>query len=221
MDHQALIKKEFSSLINEGRTILVAAGFQNGEFVDYPPLNDYTRFRTSALNLVRRSCGSDSDHYVSLKYFADDKDKMSSSYHLLDCLGILEAAQRDFESGLLFDLRSLIFSEVLGDFIEQAEALFLAGYYAAAAVLIGGVLEDTLRKLAVNNNIKIPDRKSLDPINIELARAELYDKLTQKRITALADLRNTAAHGHFDKVKKDDVEDMINWVRRFTADYLK
>jgi hypothetical protein len=49
----------------------------------------------------------------------------------------------------------------------------------------------------------------------------VYSKLVQKRITALADIRNNADHGHFDKFSSDDVEDMVKWLRRFTADYLE
>ncbi len=37
----------------------------------------------------------------------------------------------------------------------------------------------------------------------------------------LADIRNNADHGHFDKFKREDVEDMVKWVKRFGADYLQ
>ena len=57
-------------------------------------------------------------------------------------------------------------------------------------------------------------------LNADLARAAVYDKLVQKRITALADIRNNSDHGHFDKYTAEDVEDMIKWVKRFSADYL-
>jgi len=53
-----------------------------------------------------------------------------------------------------------------------------------------------------------------------LASAGIYDKLVLKRITALAELRNSADHGHFDKVGDEDARDMVGYVRRFCADYL-
>jgi hypothetical protein len=55
-------------------------------------------------------------------------------------------------------------------------------------------------------------------MNSELAKATVYNLLKQKQITALADLRNKAAHnqGGF---TKEDVEDMIRNVRRFMEDY--
>ena len=58
------------------------------------------------------------------------------------------------------------------------------------------------------------------PLGRSSTRAGVYDKFVQKRITALADIRNNADHGHFNKYKLEDVEDMIKWVRRFSADYL-
>jgi len=58
-------------------------------------------------------------------------------------------------------------------------------------------------------------------LTISLAKAEVYDKLVQKKITVIADIRNNADHGNFDKFKHEDVEDMIKWIRGFTTDYLK
>jgi hypothetical protein len=48
----------------------------------------------------------------------------------------------------------------------------------------------------------------------------VYDKLTQKEITAKPDLRNNADHGHFAKVRAEDAADMVKWIRRFVTDYL-
>ena len=86
---------------------------------------------------------------------------------------------------------------------------------------MGAVLEDTLRKLCANNGISVPEKTKIDRLNAELAKAGVYNKLVQKRITALADIRNNADHGHFDEFTEDDVEDMVKWVRKFTADHLQ
>lgn len=222
MKVQEAIKQGFSKLINEGNKILLNAGWTGNAYSNaHPPTNDYYRFRTESMNLIRRSCGEDSDHYLGLKRIAEDMAMSSNSYYFVHCMGILEAAQRDFEGGLLFDMRSLISAEVLGDFIEQSEALLDAGYYVPAASLAGAVLEDALRKLCEKHNLTIQKSTKIDSLNVDLARANIYDKLVQKRITALADIRNNADHGHFDKFAQPDVEDMVKWVRSFSADYLK
>ncbi len=222
MKTQDLIKGSFEQLVDEGHQILRQAGWDgNGYQNRFPAANDYYRFRTETMNLVRRSCGESSDHYRELKRLAETEETSTNSYYFVHCFGVLEAAQRDFEAGILFDMRALITAEVLGDFIEQSEALLKAGYHVPAASLAGAVLEDTLRKLYEKHSVTIPASSKIDGLNVELARADVYDKLVQKRITALADIRNNADHGHFDKFTKSDVEDMVKWVRSFSADYLQ
>lgn len=221
MNTQEFIKQSFARLIEEGRQILQQAGWDSNNYHKHPSENDYYRFRTESMNLVRRSCGEDSDHYRELKQIAETKETSTNSFYFIHCFGVLEAAQRDFEAGILFDMRALIASELLGDFIEQSEALLTAGYHIPAASLAGAVLEDTLRKLCEKHKIPIPASTKIDRLNADLSRAGVYDKLVQKRITALADIRNNADHGHFDKFTKSDVEDMVKWVRNFSADHLK
>lgn len=217
-----IISKRFSDLISEGDEILEAVGWDGQKYHgDYPGDEDFFRFRTEAMNIIRRSCGDQSDHYRALQDLAADKVYGDNSYIMPRYLGVVRAAQRDFDSGLLFDLRSLVAAELIGDFVEQAKQLLREGYYVPAASLAGAVLEDSLRKLCAAKDITVPHVTKIDALNSELARAQIYDKLVQKRITALADIRNNADHGHFDKFNKEDVEDFINWLGRFTADYLK
>lgn len=64
------------------------------------------------------------------------------------------------------------------------------------------------------------EKTKIDSLNSELAKAGVYDKLVQKEITAKADIRNNADHGHFDKFKDYNVVDMIKWTRRFCGEYL-
>ena len=54
-------------------------------------------------------------------------------------------------------------------------------------------------------------------MNAALAKAGKYNKLMQKRITALADIRNSAAHGNFNQFTQQDVKNMINEVEQFLA----
>ena len=88
----------------------------------------------------------------------------------------------------------------------------------AAAVTAGTVLETSLRQLCDENNI---GHGKLDKMNADLAKAGVYNVLTQKRVTALADIRNNAAHGKPDEFKKEDVNDMIRDVNNFLVDHLK
>jgi len=215
------INAKFQALLQEGQQILSSCGWDGSEYYRRPSEVDYRRFRTEAMNLVRRVCGESSDHYQELKRLAEGERTSENSYYLKDCLGVLQAAQKDYEGGFLFDLRALVAADVIGDFIGQAEALVTEGYHAPAASLAGAVLEDTLRKMCEANGIPIPERTKIDKLNADLAKAGAYNKLIQKRITVLADVRNNADHGRFDEFTKADVEDMVNWVRKFTADHLE
>jgi hypothetical protein len=109
---------------------------------------------------------------------------------------------------------------VFDDFLEQAQHLFDQGYYQPAAVLAGGVLEDSLRKLSDRNNITLPTKPKLDSMNAELAKKGVYNVLVQKRVTWLADIRNKAAHGLWSEFTVQDVEAMLRQVRDFVTDYL-
>jgi hypothetical protein len=51
------------------------------------------------------------------------------------------------------------------------------------------------------------------------AICQVYDKNMQKRITALAGIRNSAAHGEGESLKREDVATMIGDVRRFLTDH--
>jgi hypothetical protein len=220
MNIQQQIIDSFKNLETEGKQILSKSGWDGKEYQSFPNEIDYFRFRTQSMNLVRRACGENSDHYKQLTQLATGKDS-DNSFYFVHCYGVVVAARRDFELGLLFEIRSLITAEVLEDFLIQAEYLLKNGYYIPAASLAGAVLEDTLRKLGEKKGIAIPEKTKIDSLNSELARNDVYDKLIQKRITALADIRNNADHGHFDKFSKEDVEDMLKWIIRFTSDYLK
>ena len=212
--------QKFAKLIAEGRSIVGEAGWDGQQYQHHPDDVDYRRFRTEALNLARIACGPNSDHYKELLRIAEHESSQSNSYYLKDCLGVLQAANQDFVDGLLFDVRAVVAAEVLGDFIDQAETLLQAGYLAAAVSLAGAVLEDALRKIATASGLVVPEKTKIDTLNADLARIGVYDKLVLKRITALAELRNSADHGHFDRITNEDARDMVNYVRRLCADFL-
>ncbi|WP_212566861.1 hypothetical protein, partial [Aromatoleum tolulyticum] len=60
---------------------------------------------------------------------------------------------------------------------------------------------------------------TIDPLNTELARQEVYSKLTQKQITSWAHIRNKAAHGEFAEYNKEQVQMMLLFVQGFAAEH--
>jgi hypothetical protein len=172
------------------------------------------------MNLIQRVCGQNSSHYEAIKRVAEGAASENNSYYYSNCVGILEAAYSDFQDGFLSELRLLVRANLLDDFLSQAEALAEQGFHVAAVSLAGAVLEDTLRKLCDQKSISYGAKTKIDALNAELAKANVYDKLIQKEITAKADLRNTADHGHFGKVRGEDAADMVRWIRRFVTENL-
>jgi hypothetical protein len=174
-------------------------------------------WKVKARNLLGKACGKDSEHY---KEFVEYENPGSYGTYLgaLESLkSIFNAAKEDFEGGYLQSTRSLVQAEVFDSELEQATELHKSGYQSAAAVVAGVVLETTLRELCDRAGIS---HGKLDKINADLAKNGNYNKLIQKRITALADIRNSAAHGKPDEFTDDDVRDMIRDVERFVAEHL-
>jgi HEPN domain-containing protein len=215
-----IILKKFEKLKGTAQRIFQECGWDNGEWDRFPNTSDYLTFRVEVTNLVEKICGKNSSHYLELRNIANSKEMVSNPYYFSLCSGILEAAYNDFTEGFLADLKLLVSADIFIELLEQAETLFKADYYIPAASLAGAILEDTLKKICIKQNIEIPDKPNINKLNSLLAKEGIYEKLQQKRITTYADVRNNADHGDFDKFKKEDVEDMLKWIPRFQEEYL-
>ena len=151
---------------------------------------------------------------------------MHSNHHenVANVVGILKGVQHEIENGLLTNFRSLIQAEIFSDFLEMAEYLLGEGYKDAAAVLLGAVLEDSLRKIADSNGVDTLNAQgkplSIEPLNTSLRKKEVYGPLIQKQITSWANLRNDAAHGHYDRYDAEQTRQMLLFVQKFCSDFL-
>ncbi|HCW3775350.1 TPA: HEPN domain-containing protein, partial [Acinetobacter baumannii] len=133
-------------------------------------------------------------------------------------LPVIKATYDDFKNGFLITFKQIVQAEVFDSELEQAKSLLENGYKNAAAVIAGVVLETAIKELCLNNNIDL-EKKRLTRLNDDLAKAGVYNTLEQKRITALADIRNNAAHGKYDEFTIEDVERMISDIERFLLTY--
>jgi hypothetical protein len=143
---------------------------------------------------------------------------VSSSYVVKVLFGIAKALRADYEAGRMKTLQEIIHADMFSDFLEMAEYLLAEGYKDPAAVMIGSVLEEHLRKLCEKNNINIIENdrpKKADRLNNELSAANIYTKLDQKSITAWLDLRNKAAHGKYSEYAKEQVALMLQGIQNF------
>ncbi len=132
--------------------------------------------------------------------------------------GILTSLKIAYESGYLTSITELIHADLFSDFIDMAEYLLSEGYKDPAAVIIGSVLEEHLRKLNDKNGIAVESfgrPKKVDLLNSELAAKTVYSKLDQKSITSWLDLRNKAAHGKYSDYTKEQVALQIQSIQNF------
>lgn len=136
--------------------------------------------------------------------------------------GILESAKREFVFGLLAHPKIIATADSMEDLLEQADYLLEQDYKDAACVLVGGVLEETLRSMLENKypSIKCNPKEGLRKFNELLHKqASAYDKATFKLIDGYAELRNLAAHGKYNQYTKDQVREFILFARNFISNW--
>ena len=223
-----LITQEIEEIIVTGEK-LVADASVSKNWLGHDRAQELMSITARGGQLITRLYGSDS-HYFQMFKAATQIQNFNKLFqenyrHVADLVGIFKAVEHDIKSGMLANFRSLIQAEIFADFLDMAEHLHRENYKDAAAVLLGAVLEDSLRKVADTNGVDILNSKgkplTLDPLNISLTKKGVYNALVQKQITSWANLRNDAAHGHFDKYDSAQVQQMLLFVQKFCADYLK
>lgn len=185
-----------------------------GTYVDQTALLNW---QVKVRHLLSSVCGPDSQHFI-IFLEAEKPTPYTTNHELFQRMNaVFLAAKEDYEGGYLHTIRNLIQANVFASELEQAEELLASGYYTAAAVIAGVVLETRLRQLCEDRGISTG---KLDKMNADLAKADVYNKLAQKQITALADIRNSAAHGETGRFGPNDVTNMLRDVQNLLADRL-
>ena len=186
---------------------------------------EFIQFHAAALHFIENTLGKDTQYYREM----NDHCQMAAPFHVKAGKAILEEVREELDSSWLWSTYGIAAADVYSDFLEMAEALLDAGYKDAAAVMLGSVLEEHLRLLCRRHGIAsitqtngrdVP--KKADALNSELAKTNVYDKLEQKWVTTALDLRNKAAHGHYDEYDKDQVASILlrsiqHFIQKFPA----
>ena len=223
-----LITREIEEMIATGEK-LVADASVSENWLTYDCVQELMSITARGGQLITRLYGSGSHCFQMFKTATQRQhfNKMSrrNYRHVADLVGIFKAVEHDIKSGMLANFRNQIQAEIFADFLDMAEHLHREKYKDAAAVLLGAVLEDSLRKIADGSGVNILNSKgkplTIDPLNAALAKKGVYTPLVQKQITSWANLRNDAAHGHFDRYDSAQVQQMLLFVQKFCADHLK
>ncbi|MCQ8119617.1 hypothetical protein [Methylomonas rosea] len=168
-------------------------------------------------NLLASACGKESEHFKAFVKAEEPSFYEENPTRLSRLRAVFLAAKEDFEGGYLSSVRNLVQAEVFSTELEQARELLNAGYRIPAAVICGVVLETNLRSLCEAHSLSLG---KLDKMNADLAKVGQYNSLVQKRITALAAIRNSAAHGNSAEFDDANVRSMIEEVEKLVADWL-
>ena len=181
-------------------------------------VSNYSLLLTGAESLILKLVGENSPHYKNLQQSM--MSQKADDCKLAEVNGILRALRDELNQGLLGEVENLVRGEVFTDFLEMAHHLLETGYKDPAAVLVGTVLENSLKKLAEENDIQFKDNASIGALNKALAKAKVYTRLKQQQVQAWAAIRNSAAHGNTDEYNADDVKYMLEGVQSFLTEHL-
>jgi len=218
------IIKRYEELIDEAKHILTLSRAQSnslgGSYITLGEDGDaqYLAWKVKVKSLLKSSCGENSIHLQDFIHSEKQQGMDNKTYVLKRLSPVLIAAYDDFKNGFLVTFKQIVQAEVFDNELEQAKSLLESGYKNAAAVIAGVVLETAIKELCKNNEIDL-EKKKLTRLNDDLAKAGVYNTLQQKQITALADIRNNAAHGDYEKFNQQNVEDMIKDIERFLLTY--
>lgn len=213
------LSNHFEQLSNEITKIESTKADYNSDYSSYTFVDDelLLKWKVQVKNLLNITCGKGSLH--SQEFIdAEKSDGTESNYDVFKRLkSVFAATFEDFKGGFLTSIKNLIQADIFESELEQAEELLNNKYKLASAVIAGVVLETALRDLCSREGLI---HSKLDKMNADLAKAGVYNKLQQKRITALAEIRNKAAHGRPAEFTDEDVRIMIRDIEQFLATQL-
>lgn len=199
--------------------------YSGGAHSVYVEKEIFSNFKTASLSCVENLYGKEHSYYTEFEYAV--KGPIPSCVQ--SGRGILKAIKTEIEGNWFFSVRRLVTAEIFSDFMEMAKYLIDEKYHIPSAVMLGSILEEHLKQLAVKNNIILDSinnkgdtiPKKADTINAELTAVGVYNKLDQKQVTAWLDLRNKAAHGKYGEFTAEQVSlfynSLLDFLNRITV----
>ncbi|MGA2324257.1 MAG: DUF4145 domain-containing protein [Sedimentisphaerales bacterium] len=167
--------------------------------------------------LILRLYGKDSQYQANFQNVLKTPQfaTMHSGYymHISQLLGILRGVQHDIKSGMLSDFRQLFQSEIFADFIALAKEV-LDDNKDVAVVLACAALEDSLKRVAIKENLNVDDKDMSDIINA-LKTKGVIKGAQVPIVQSYVKLRNKAFHAEWDKIDKESVSSVIGFTEQF------
>lgn len=131
-------------------------------------------------------------------------------------LAILKSLEARFES-TLFDIRQFVQADLFDSELDAARELIKHGFLRGAGAIAGVVLEKHLGQVADNHNIKVRKKNpTISDFNDLLKNGGVLDVSSWRLIQRLGDIRNLCDHNKEREPVKEDVEELVNGVEKFT-----
>lgn len=143
-------------------------------------------------------------------------DSSAAIPHLRQQLAILKAVSSRFESSL-FDIKQLVQADLFDSEIAAARELLRKGFIRASGAVAGVVLEKHLAQVLDNHNISSRKKSpTINDMNELLKNNDVIDIPSWRQIQRLGDLRNLCDHNKEREPNKEEVEELLNGVEKFT-----
>jgi len=182
---------------------------------DIAAVVDATKFQewaTSALSLLQKLYGETSPHYLNFNAIYSKIISIPYKESFDNCRAILQGAREEYEGGGNFQLKDYLERAVLEYLAARSSELLNAGEKEAACVLATVLLESALKQLCV---MKGTPEGSIEQMNDALCKAGAYQVGMRQRIMDWRCMKDDMVHGHGDKYRSTDVEEMLRVVQRF------
>lgn len=130
-------------------------------------------------------------------------------------VNIIESLKKRFESSL-FDIQTLVQADLFDNELHAAQELNKKGFHRGAGALAGVVLEGHLRTICTQHKITAPKNAMLGKLNDLLKENSVLDIPTWRFIQHLIDLRNLCDHKKAKEPTKEDIDGLVEGVRKVT-----
>lgn len=213
--------KQLNEIISEFQALESTAQYKDLSDIAAKKVEELTTVLTKSKAAVSRITGNSSEYYKDITTALATNNHEGTKLRLV--IGIIKALKSDLENNYLKRLHEIIQADFFSDYLEMASYLLKEGYKDPAAVITGSTLEAQIRELCKTNEIEIEVlnskeklmAKKADTMNSDLAKKGVYTSAYQKQITAWLDIRNSAAHGHYENYSLEEIRLMLDGVRQF------
>jgi len=217
------VLKQFEPIEQKHQELLKKVPHRN--LLDLPS-EEVIAFQTMCLSCISRVAGA-SGGYAQQAEAIQKRYNYYYPYNALEIYGIIQGLKSDVSSGHLSTWRELVHADLFSDFLDSAAHLLHEGYKDSAAVMIGGVLEEHLRKLCLKWSISLEfenHKEEMKPkkattLNEDLCKASVYGANTQKQVVAWQGIRNNAAHCEYKEYTIEEVRLFLQGLRDFIERY--